>query len=137
MESQAGGRTSLQHDLNGLQDRLDKALVEIASLQKEHEGLRQQNTTLATQLSSVEAEKEALRAKLSSLKELKLAIRDVKSKMREERLAAWRQRIEAFREADQERLASGNRGYVVREGKPTLGTGSTRLRVHVLEPKSQ
>ena len=48
---------------------------------------------------------------------------------------AWRARAEAQRVEDQRRLAEGNRGYVVREGQPTVG-GATTLHVRVLEPQT-
>jgi chromosome segregation ATPase len=127
--------TDLQADLQGIQQRLDETVVELSSLQREHESLRQTNSSLAAQLASVTQEKSVLETKLSSLPELRLAIRDVKRRMSQERWAAWRARIEALREADQRALASGNRGYVLREGVSTVGAG-TRLHIHVREPES-
>ncbi len=136
VESQAGDLTNLQHELKSVQQRLDETMTEIASLQREHEALHQQNTTLTTELGTVKTEKQQLEAKLSSLKELRLAIHDVKRKMSTERWAAWRAHVERLKSEDQERLASGNRGYLVRSGTSTLGAGP-RLHVHVLEPQSQ
>lgn len=136
IEGQAGDLTGLQGELEQVQTKLNQTVAEIASLQKEHEQLRRENTSLSAQLGSVITEKQQLEAKLSSLKELKVAIRDVKRKIWNERWAAWRGRIEALREADQERLAAGNRGYLVRNGVSTLGA-RTKLQVHVLEPQTQ
>ena len=136
IETQSGSLQSLQHDLQDVQGKLEKTTAELASLQREHEQLRTQNSSLATKLDSVLTEKQQLEAKLSSLKELRLAIRDVQRKMWNERLAAWRARVQALKQTDQERLALGNRGFLVRDGKPTLGTATT-LRVHVLEPQAQ
>ena len=92
-----------------------------------------QNTQLTAQLAAAKAEKAALEAKLSSIKELKLAIRDVRRKLWNERWADYRALAQARREQDQEQLASGNRGFVVKQGRSTLGS-SPRLQVHVLEP---
>ena len=136
IDDQTGNLTTLQQELQGVQSRLDQTVAELTSLQREHEQLRQQNTSLGAQLDSVTAEKQQLAAKLSSIKELKVAIHDIKRKMWNERLAAWRARVEALKQADQERLASGNRGFVVREGAPTLGT-AVKLHVRVLEPESK
>ena len=129
VESQAGDLKNLQQELKLVQQRLDQTTTEIASLQREHETLRQENVVLST-------EKQQLEAKLSSLKALRLAIRDVKHQMSTERWAAWRAHVERVKGEDQERLASGNRGYLVRGGSSTLGTGP-RLHVHVLEPQAQ
>lgn len=125
--------TGLQQQYQDIQARLEKTIGELASLQQQHEALRQQNASLAT-------EKQQLEAKLSSLKELRLAMRDVKRKLWNERFAAWRAHIEAQKAADQERLAMGNHGYVIRGGASTFGSSEssgTKLRVHVLEPQSQ
>ena len=51
-----------------------------------------------------------------------------------ERLAGWRAHIEASKIADQEQLAVGNRGFIVRQGTPTLGSRN-QLQVRVLEPQ--
>ena len=136
VEDQAGNISNMQQELKTVQDRLDKTLAEIASLQQEHQQLRQANSSLTTQLSSVMQEKQQLEAMHSDLRELRLAIRDVKDKMWQQRWAAWRARVDAQKRADQEQLANGNRGFVVRAGASTLGA-SPRLHVHVLEPNSQ
>ena len=136
LEGQAGNITNLQQELQNVQEKLDQTVAELSSLQRDHELVRQQNSSLASQLSSVMTEKQQLEAKLSSLKELRLAIRDVKRQMWNERWAAWRARVDAFKREDQERLASGNHGYIVRQGVPTLGS-SQKLQVHVLEPQTQ
>ena len=134
VETQAGSLSSLEMELASVQARLDNATTQIASLQREHEQMRQQNTALTSQLDSAMTEKAALEARLSSLKELKLAIRDVRRKLWNERWADYRARAEAQRDRDQEMLASGNRGLVVSRGRSTLGS-IPRLQVHVLEPE--
>ena len=136
VEGQAGNITNLQQELQGVQEKLDQTVVELASLQRDHALLRQQNASLSSQLGSVMTEKQQLEAKLSSLKELRVAIRDVKRRMWNERWVAWRARIETLKREDEERLASGNRGYIVRQGVSTLGSGQ-KLQVHVLEPQTQ
>ncbi len=129
LEGQTSALGNLQQELKSLQVRLDQTAGELAALQREHEQLQGEHTSLLT-------EKQQLEAKLSSLKELRLAIHDVRRKMWNERLTAWHAHIQQVKEADQRQLAEGNRGYIVRDGAPTLGA-SQRLRVHVLEPQSQ
>ncbi|MBI3996643.1 MAG: hypothetical protein HY352_03195 [Candidatus Omnitrophica bacterium] len=134
VEGQAGNISSLEQELKTLQGRLDDTAVQLSTLQREHEQLRQHNASMSAQLESVTTEKQQLESKLSNLKELKLAIRNVKHKMWQQRLASWRAYIQQRKEVDQERLASGNRGYVMRNGTSTLGS-TKRLQVHVLEPQ--
>ena len=136
MESQAGDLAGLRLELRGVQDRLDQTVVELASLQREHEQLRQEKSSMVSELSAITSEKEELARRLSSLQELRLAIREVKRKMSDERWAAWRAHVEELKEADREQLAKGNRGFVVHAGRSTLGA-TPRLHVQVLEPQSQ
>lgn len=137
LEGQTGELSGLRQELTSVQDRLDETVTQLSSLQREHELLREQDASLNTQLASVTIEKEQLAAKLSSLQELQLAIRDVKRKIRDERWAAWRARVETAKQADQAALASGNRGYLVHNGTSTVRAGTPRMNVHVLEPQSQ
>ncbi len=130
--------TSLQGELKQVQTKLDETTFQLATLQREHEQLRAENTSLSSQVTTIESEKQQLEARLNDLKELRLAIHQVKQKMSQERWAAWRARVEAFRKADQERLAAGNRGFVLHDGSPTLGSAAgSKLRVQVLEPQAQ
>ena len=129
IEKQTGDMANLQEELKDLGARVAQTTTELTALQREHEQLRRTNASLAS-------EKQQLEAKLSSIKELKLAIREVKRRMSDERWAAWRAHVQALKAADQQRLASGNRGYLVRGGVPTMGS-RTKLEVHVLEPQSQ
>ena len=140
VEDQAGSLANLQQELASVQGQLNETVAQITSLQRDYAKLESRNSSLSEQLEAAVAEKAQLQAKLSSLKELRLAIRDVKHKLRAERWAAWgtwwRERAQRTRETDQARLASGNRGYVIKQGKSTLGA-SPRLHVHVLEPQPQ
>ena len=124
----------LQQQLSEVQTRLDATVVDLASLQQDHERLREANASLTTQLSSVVTEKQQLEAKLSDIKQLRLAIRDVRQKINERRWAAWRERVDAQRQADAQALASGNRGYLVQGGQPTFAAGR-KLQVQVLDPE--
>jgi len=124
------------NDLSHLQAYLAQVEQELGTLRREHSQLLQTNLTLVGQLAAVTQEKQELQAKLASLKELKAAIRAVKQQIWQQRWQAWLARIEAQRTEDQRKLAQGNRGFVVREGVPTLGPVA-KLRVRVLEPQTQ
>ena len=139
IQGQTGEMDNLKQELTGMQEQLDQTIGQLSSMQREHEALRQEHTSMAAQLESVTEEREALAAKLSSLKELRVAIHDVKQKIRDERWAAWYAHVEESKRADLDALASGNRGYVTHNGATTLGArpGTPRMNVHVLEPQTQ
>ncbi len=126
---------TLRREMARLQKRLDETMVGLTALQIEREALVQENMSLAEELEIVTSEKQQLEAKFSSIKELRLALRSVKRKMRDRRWAAWRARVAAQRTKDERLLAEGNRGFIVRDGQATLGVG-TKLHVRVLEPQS-
>ncbi len=136
LEAETAAREELNQHLASVQEKLDATTGQLSSLQQQFAQLEETNSGLTTQLGAVTTEKQELEARLSSLKELKLAIREVKQKMHWDRLEARRLRIVAFEELDQEALTTGNRGFVVRHGTPTIGAAS-KLRVHVLQPEAQ
>jgi len=135
IQGQSADLSGLQNELQQVKDQLDKNMTELTSLQQQHEQLREHDASLTTQIGSLVSEKAQLEAKLSSIKELRLAIRDVRRKIWDERWAAWRAHVEEQRVADQRALAEGNRGFLVRGGLPTVGSSRT-LHVNVLEPQS-
>ena len=128
---------TMQQELTDVQSKLDSTVTELASLQRDHERLRDANASLTTQLSSVTEEKQELETKLNDIKQLRLAIRDVRRRMGEERWAAWRNHVESQRQADAERLASGNRGFLTQDGSPTFRSSGRKLQVQVLDPQLQ
>jgi chromosome segregation ATPase len=134
--TQAIELTDLQRALGEVRARLEHAQTELVALQQEHELAEATNATLEQRVADLEEEKQQLQTRFSSLDALKLAIRDVRRRLRDERWAAWRERIDAQRDADRLALASGNRGFVLRQGVPTLGT-KTRLHVRVLDVQSK
>jgi chromosome segregation ATPase len=129
--------TGLRQELETTQADLNQTVTALASLKRDFQDVQNETGVLAAQLAAVMTEKEQLEAKLSSVKELKLAIREIKRKAWEQRWAAWRVRLRAHRRVeDEDHLVWGNQGYVVRDGVSTLGAGS-RMHVQVLEPQTQ
>ena len=131
---------SIQTELNGLKDQLHDAVQEIARLQTEQSGMYVRQASLTEQLDTANLDRDEMHAKLSSIKELKAAILTVKHHLREQRHQVWLAKAEAQRAEDQQRLAQGNRGFVVRDGSSTLAVAprlGTKLQVRVLEPQSE
>lgn len=127
--------STLQQQLQLVQERLDNTATQLATLRHEHDALQGEHREMAQRMDTLQTEKLALERRLSSLKELRLAIRDVKHHLWVQRWASWHARIDEQRVRDQQQLAAGNRGYVVRKGQSTLGA-TPRLQVHVLEPET-
>ena len=143
IEGQTDQLSGLERELTDAQQRLSQTRGELASLRQAYEQARQRNETLAGQLGTTLLQRQQLEAKLSSLSELRLAIREIKRTLWQQRVAAWqrclhaRQRpLASWREGDRDQLVAGNRGYVMRNGLSTLGA-APRMHVHVLEPQSQ
>ena len=125
-------------DVVRLQTELTQIETLLERIQQEVVQLQQDNATLTQQASDATRAKQQLEAKLSSIHELKLAIRDIRRKMWQERWQSWLARIDEQRQRDQVRLASGNRGFVVREGSSTLASSSMKkVQVRVLDPQPQ
>jgi len=85
--------------------------AQVSLLKTENKVLKEQSDNLKLQLAGVTQEKDALQAKLSSLSELKSAIRELKRQMR--------QVTPGIKKIAQDSLSEGNRGYIIKDGKPT------------------
>ncbi len=127
---------NMERELTALQGKLQHAETELTGLRTEYEQLRQLHASLTGEFQVASAQRDELEAKFASITALKEAIRDLKRQARRERWEVWLARIRQLQAEDQQRLAQGNRGYVVRDGASTLGSSGRRLRVHVLEPHS-
>lgn len=123
-------------ELAQLQAELEQTEQSVAQLRLEQATLQHANLSLTEQLAAAVQAQHTLEAKLSSLQELKAAIRVVKHQLWQQRWQAWRQRVDVQRATDERKLTRGNRGFVVRNGASTLGS-PTRLQVRVHEPQPQ
>ena len=134
-KGQADDLLTLQQEFLSVQKELDEALGEVVSLRREYDRLHNENQSLTTRLSSVTEEHEQLQGRFSSLTELRLAIREVKHKLWTDRWARW---LEPWKERRHRQrvdtTVTGNGGYVVKQGKSTLGDSPT-MHVRVLEPQ--
>jgi len=129
-KTQTQAFAQLKEELSRLQEQLKMQGREISTLRSDYDQLRMDNTSLTSQLAVVRHERYRLEVRLSSLSELKKAISDVKRKMREVKIAKWRERVESLKEEDKRKLIAGNKGFVVHNGKSTLGKAH-KLHIHV------
>ena len=94
----------------------DKTIVEKINM------LLENRQTLESRISLLTAQKEALERKFQDLDILKEAIKDVKRKQKEQKLSLLKSR-------DRKILASGNKGFITREGVSTLRGHGTTVQV--------
>lgn len=139
----AGARHTLDDQasqMESLQTQLTQAERDVSRLQLEQAHLQQANTSLTEQVATTTQANAALEAKLSSIQELKAAIRELGHKRWQAfwhgRWDSWIARAQAQRALDQQKLTRGNRGLLVRNGVSTLGSRKT-LQVRVLDPQTQ
>ncbi|KPK97450.1 MAG: hypothetical protein AMJ95_09015 [Omnitrophica WOR_2 bacterium SM23_72] len=126
---------ALKDNIKATRRRLTKLFVEkrekekvyeelsyrFALLQAENANLIEEKNELSERVSQSESENQALKVKLSSIQELKKAIRELKQRMRPARLIARRPKtIDNF--------IDGNRGYLIKDGKSTYH-GKIRVEV--------
>lgn len=107
-----------------IQDELKVRLEQLQNLQAELEDTKNELNLANKRLGSLEKvnlvllkEKETLQTRLSSLKELKKAIRLVKIQIHQERIARYLASKRMQKEIDAKQLASGNRGYMIKDGR--------------------
>jgi chromosome segregation ATPase len=128
-------KDGLSKELLALSEQVKKADLEVAQA-KEQLGaiatkinlLKKENTYLAQlkysfdeKLTQAKKENESLEAKFNSLDELKKAIKDLKKKMHDDRVAAKN----PAKVAEQ---IDGNRGYIIWKGQTTL---KTKVKIEV------
>ncbi|MFH0826727.1 MAG: hypothetical protein V1923_02390 [Candidatus Omnitrophota bacterium] len=125
----------LKENIKATRRRLTKLFVEKREKEKAHEelsyryalleaekaSLMEEKDQLSLRASQAESENQAFKVKLSSIQELKKAIRELKRKVRLERIIAIKPR-------KMDGDIDGNRGYLMKEGKSTYH-GKIRVEV--------
>jgi DNA repair exonuclease SbcCD ATPase subunit len=107
----------LSTDVAYAQKIVEELNSQVSILKAENMAVRDQNNGLTVKLSQVSQEKEALQLRLSSVAELKKAIRELKKQMRK-----VHSEIKFKEEVAGGKVLEGNRGFLVKNGKPTYPT---------------
>ena len=118
----------LSTDVAYAQKMMEDLNSQVSILKAENMAVREQNDSLNARLSQVSQEKEALALRLSSVAELKKAIRDLKKQMRK-----VRSEIKFKEEVASGKVLEGNRGFLLKDGKPTYPT-RVKIEVKSLSP---
>lgn len=119
MNLERTAKVSLQKEFFATKNELDKVKIELDNTQKQLNDVNNKLAVTESNNAKLLDEKKALESKLHSLKELKEAIRGVKREMWQERYQQILAEKEIQKEIDTKKLAEGNRGFLLKEGKPT------------------
>ena len=96
-----------------------------ALVKAENKALVERKDTLSAQLSQVTGENDALKTRMSSVIELKKAIRELKKQARKVTVAI-KEKVKSVQKA---RALEGNRGYLVKDGRLTY---PAKVRIEVI-----
>ena len=126
---------SLNKELNRKQDELNKALIEVAQLnrnisilkseKKDAESkLKRRMGSLQQEILRLELARSKLDARLHSITELEQALKQARKRRR---LA----KKELVRRLDEIMLRLGNKGYLIKDGKPTAAKSRRELKKEI------
>ncbi|TBR16638.1 hypothetical protein EPO66_04360 [bacterium] len=108
-------------DYQGLKEDVEKLNAEVSAVKAEKTFLAEENDELQVKLSGAKNENESLIARLTSIPELKKAIRELKKQMRNAG-------HEIKKKIMSEKKIIGNQGFVIKQGQPTV---SSKVKIEV------
>jgi len=112
-------KEAIQKEFFSTKDELDKVKTELDNTQKQLNEVNHKLAAAQSNNAKLIEEKKALEARLHSLRELKQAIGQVKQEMWQERYRQLLAKKEMQKEIDACKLAEGNRGFLLKDSKPT------------------
>ena len=125
-------RLDVQTQLFGREvERLNQ---DVERFQRSYLQARDERSQLMQKVLTLEQEKASLAKRLASVDELKLAIREAIENRKQTQQAERLTMLKTKRDAQDRWLAQGNRGYLVRDGRPTVSRSTVWIRVR--EPES-
>ena len=117
----------LDADLQNSQKTIEQLTAQIALSKAESAALREEKDKLGLELTQVSQERDTLRARLSSIPELKKAIKEVKLQIRKAKVMV--------REITKKRgVIEGNCGFLIKNGKPTFPITNIKIEVTPVLP---
>lgn len=124
----------LDQQAQQLEGQVQRLNHDVDRFQQAYAQTREEREALLAHVTDLEQERAILARRLSSLAELRLAIHDAIETRKQAQGRERQLRTQAQREAQAQWLAEGNRGYLIREGQPTIGRSTMWIKVHELEP---
>jgi chromosome segregation ATPase len=112
----------VDENLQNSQKTIEQLTAQIALSQAENTALREEKNRLSLELTQVSQERDTLKARLSSIPQLKKTIREVKVQIHKAK--AMMREI-----AKKRRVIAGNRGFLMKNGKPTFPISKIKIEV--------
>jgi archaellum component FlaC len=125
-------RLDVQAQLFGRQ--VDRLTQDVTTFQQSYAQSQEERGQLMQRVLDLEQEKSSIARRLASVDELKLAIREAIESRKQTQQAERLAMLKTKQEAQERWLEQGNRGYLVKDGRPTVGRSTVWIRVH--EPES-
>ncbi len=107
---------------------------DVAQVQQSYLQVREEREALMQRVLALEQQRLELARRLSSIPDLRVAIRDAVRARTEAQRAQRRAPLQARQETGPSQGGQGNRGYLVRGGQPTVSRSTVWIRVH--EPET-
>jgi chromosome segregation ATPase len=114
--------SQLATDYQSSQKAIDDLSSQISLVKAENTALRDQIQSLELDINQAKADKEQLQSRLSSIAELKKAIKELRRKTRQIKKQVKRRIVE------KQELILGNSGFLIKEGQPT---GKSKIKIEV------
>lgn len=111
-----------QEQLKQVTDELSVAKNKVTTLERTNSNLWEMQKELQDKVDLIVKDKEALEAKFNSLEDLKKAIRDLKDKLRQERIAQRKAK-------KTKQIVEGNKGYLIYRG---VSTSKGKFKIEVI-----
>lgn len=128
--SQLGAKTQ------DMEDNISRLNEEVERFQQSYVQVREEREELMQRVLDLQQERMLLQKKLASVPDLHRAIREaIRTRKQEQRLARLKALQAVRTQAETDWAIQGNRGYLVRDGKPTGGRPTMWIRV--LDPESE
>lgn len=124
-------RLDVQAQLFGRE--VERLNYDVERFQRSSLQAREERAQLMQKVLNLEQEKASLAKRLASVDELKLAIRDAVESRKQAQQAERLAMLKSRRDEQERWLAQGNRGYLIRDGRPTVGRSTVWIRVRELE----
>ena len=109
--------------------------VQIEGIQESSAQIREERSQLLQRVLLLEQERQRLMQNLSTIPGLRKAIHEAIDSRRRVRYIQRRVTPQSYLDYPASKVAVGNRGYLVRDGRPTVGSATMWIQVH--EPEQQ
>ena len=124
----------LDQQAHALEGAVQQLTHEVVSSQQAYITVQEDREALMRRVLDLEQERLLLSKRLASVPELRIAIKEAMEAHQRAQRAERHRLLVAQRAAKRQQLGLGNRGYLLRQGHPTVSSSTVWIRIH--EPES-